>query len=218
VSVRLIVSREDVADSGSTRTRISYASMITRRGVPIVRHTFSRPGTYVVTDSEKSMGSPGAHSSIQVTVDVYGHLIPGANRQAVDRLDDVTGRNPRATKRPAVIESQKHDTSAGPGLALVGWFRKGSKHKTSTATPGDHRAVSSSNHDILINSRATKGCDVGRASLQELIASAEIGLTSGMPLKTRSIRGKAVKDRDDCEIVFLGFCGISRSLYFIVTP
>ena len=27
------------------------------------------------------------HSSIQVTVDTYGHLIPGANRAAVDRLD-----------------------------------------------------------------------------------------------------------------------------------
>jgi len=26
------------------------------------------------------------HSSIQVTVDIYGHFIPGANRQAVDRL------------------------------------------------------------------------------------------------------------------------------------
>ena len=29
------------------------------------------------------------HSSIQVTVDQYGHLIPGGNRQAVDRLDGV---------------------------------------------------------------------------------------------------------------------------------
>jgi integrase len=29
------------------------------------------------------------HSSIQVTVDIYGHLVPGGNRQAVDRLDDV---------------------------------------------------------------------------------------------------------------------------------
>ncbi len=29
------------------------------------------------------------HSSIQVTVDVYGHLVPGGNRTAVDRLDDV---------------------------------------------------------------------------------------------------------------------------------
>lgn len=28
------------------------------------------------------------HSSIQVTVDLYGHLIPGGNQQAVDRLDE----------------------------------------------------------------------------------------------------------------------------------
>ena len=28
------------------------------------------------------------HHSIQITVDTYGHLIPGANRQAVNRLDD----------------------------------------------------------------------------------------------------------------------------------
>jgi hypothetical protein len=28
-----------------------------------------------------------SHSSIQVTVDLYGHLIPGGNTQAVDRLD-----------------------------------------------------------------------------------------------------------------------------------
>jgi len=30
------------------------------------------------------------HSSIQMMVDVYGHLIPGKNRQAVDKLDDFT--------------------------------------------------------------------------------------------------------------------------------
>jgi integrase len=29
------------------------------------------------------------HSSINVTVDIYGHLVPGGNRQAVDKLDDV---------------------------------------------------------------------------------------------------------------------------------
>ena len=28
-----------------------------------------------------------SHSSIQMTVDLYGHLIPGWNKQAVDRLD-----------------------------------------------------------------------------------------------------------------------------------
>lgn len=30
------------------------------------------------------------HHSIQITVDTYGHLVPGGNRQAVDRLDDVS--------------------------------------------------------------------------------------------------------------------------------
>jgi integrase len=49
------------------------------------------------------------HASIRLTVDLYGHLVPGGNRAAVDKLDDVeapgsqdpaqapTFRNPRAT-------------------------------------------------------------------------------------------------------------------------
>jgi integrase len=37
------------------------------------------------------------HHSISLTVDTYGHLVPGANRAAVDRLDDTTGRNLYAT-------------------------------------------------------------------------------------------------------------------------
>ena len=28
------------------------------------------------------------HHSIQITVDTYGHLVPGANRKAVNALDD----------------------------------------------------------------------------------------------------------------------------------
>jgi integrase len=32
------------------------------------------------------------HSSINVTVDIYGHLVPGGNRQAVDKLDDIALR------------------------------------------------------------------------------------------------------------------------------
>ncbi len=32
------------------------------------------------------------HFSIQVTVDLYGHLIPGGNRQAVDRLDQLVDK------------------------------------------------------------------------------------------------------------------------------
>jgi hypothetical protein len=36
-----------------------------------------------------------------LTVDTYGHLVPGSNRQAVDRLDDATFRNLPATEPPA---------------------------------------------------------------------------------------------------------------------
>jgi hypothetical protein len=40
------------------------------------------------------------HTSIKITVDVYGHLVPGGNKAAVDRLDgleNTTIRNPDAT-------------------------------------------------------------------------------------------------------------------------
>jgi len=51
-----------------------------------LRHTFAslllRQGESMVYVKEQ-MG----HSSIQVTVDLYGKLIPGRNKQAVDRLD-----------------------------------------------------------------------------------------------------------------------------------
>ncbi len=40
------------------------------------------------------------HSSIQITVDTYGHLVPGGNRQAVDKLDDV-----ETDRRPDIGES-----------------------------------------------------------------------------------------------------------------
>jgi integrase len=41
------------------------------------------------------------HHSIQVTVDIYGHLVPGGNHAAVDRLDDTPTCNARATARQA---------------------------------------------------------------------------------------------------------------------
>ena len=51
--------------------RHSFASMLIANGEPLA---------YV----KDQLG----HSSIQMTVDIYGHLVPGANRQAVNRLDD----------------------------------------------------------------------------------------------------------------------------------
>jgi integrase len=47
------------------------------------------------------------HASIQVTVDVYGHLVPGGNREAVDRLDMplATRSNPVATDESNAVPS-----------------------------------------------------------------------------------------------------------------
>jgi len=46
------------------------------------------------------------HHSISVTVDIYGHLTPGANREAVDQLDDAPIRTPGApaTKKPERLD------------------------------------------------------------------------------------------------------------------
>jgi integrase len=54
--------------------------------VHVLRHTFAslllQNGESIVYVKEQL-----GHSSIQVTVDIYGHLIPGGNRAALDRLD-----------------------------------------------------------------------------------------------------------------------------------
>ena len=61
-----------------------------------LRHTFA---SLLIQDGaslayvKEQMG----HSSIQVTADVYGHLIPGANIAWVDRLDEETTQQPNAT-------------------------------------------------------------------------------------------------------------------------
>ena len=64
-----------------------------------LRHTFA---SLLIQNGEslayvkEQMG----HSSIKMTVDVYGHLVPGGNKQAVDKLDrieEATIRNPVAT-------------------------------------------------------------------------------------------------------------------------
>lgn len=39
------------------------------------------------------------HHSIQITVDTYGHLVPGGNRAAVDRLDDPQDSSQNTTIR-----------------------------------------------------------------------------------------------------------------------
>jgi len=45
------------------------------------------------------------HSSIQVTVDVYGHLIPGANTAWADALDSATSPQQSATQTQPTQET-----------------------------------------------------------------------------------------------------------------
>jgi hypothetical protein len=48
------------------------------------------------------------HSSIQVTVDIYGHLIPGADVSFVDRLDEA----PEAKKRNENLETSAQESAS----------------------------------------------------------------------------------------------------------
>jgi hypothetical protein len=47
------------------------------------------------------------HASIQITVDTYGHLVPGGNRAAVDRLDDETQPDATPAQPDDVLEGVK---------------------------------------------------------------------------------------------------------------
>jgi len=68
-----------------------------------LRHTFAslllQQGESLIYVKEQ-MG----HSSIQLTVDLYGHLIPGGNKQAVDRLDQPV--NVVAAPQPSATQAQ----------------------------------------------------------------------------------------------------------------
>jgi integrase len=75
-----------------SKVRKTFARLLTKAGLAqrnlhFLRHTFAslliQQGESLAYVKEQ-MG----HSSIDVTVDVYGHLVPGGNRQAVDGLDD----------------------------------------------------------------------------------------------------------------------------------
>jgi integrase len=80
-----------VIDEGNLRSRVFNSALakagIRRIRIHDLRHTFASlllqqgEGLVYVRDQ---LG----HHSIQLTVDTYGHLVPGDNKQAVDRLDD----------------------------------------------------------------------------------------------------------------------------------
>ena len=75
-----------------------------------LRHTFGslliQNGASIVYVKEQ-MG----HSSIQVTVDIYGHLIPGANVSFVDTLDAEPGQHGETTTQQNATPAQQSPQS-----------------------------------------------------------------------------------------------------------
>jgi hypothetical protein len=75
-----------------------------------LRHTF---GSHLIQDgaSLAYVKDQKGHSSIQITVDTYGHLIPGANINWVDGLDRKTTAQQDATQaQPRMDERNEPDT------------------------------------------------------------------------------------------------------------
>jgi len=68
---RRIIEKADLPAFRIHDIRHTFASLLLQQGEPL---------NYV----KEQLG----HASIQTTVDVYGHIIPGSNRKAVNQLDD----------------------------------------------------------------------------------------------------------------------------------
>ena len=99
-----------------------------------LRHTF---GSQLIRNGASLLYVKEAlgHSSIQLTADIYGHLIPAADTRYVDRLDEVPKKAKRGTKRknrahesasPAQV-TQNRDTAISPEVVDLigggGWTR-----------------------------------------------------------------------------------------------
>ncbi len=85
-------------DMDNWRNRVFWKACdkakIRRRRLHDTRHTFASI-LLMSGESPVYVKEQLGHSSIKITVDVYGHFIPGANRQAVNKLP-VLGSNEKA--------------------------------------------------------------------------------------------------------------------------
>lgn len=89
-------------DGDNLRNRVFYrlleAAKVKQIRLHDLRHTYA---SLLIQNGESLayVRDQLGHSSIQVTVDIYGHLVPGANRGAVDRLDAAPTGIPRVRAR-----------------------------------------------------------------------------------------------------------------------
>jgi integrase len=75
----------------AANVRHSFEAVLRRSGIRKIRfhdlrHSFA---SWLIANKESLayVRDQLGHHSIQITVDLYGHLVPGANREAVNRLD-----------------------------------------------------------------------------------------------------------------------------------
>src|SRR5258707_2928719 len=82
-----------------------------------IRHTF---GSFLIQDgaSLAYVKDQMGHSSIQITVDTYGHLIPGADINWIDGLDRRTSSQQNAT--PAQLEVLQEESESPEVVEKVG--------------------------------------------------------------------------------------------------
>jgi integrase len=84
-------SAGQVYDDANLRRRVFWPALakagLRRIRIHDLRHTFA---SLLIQNGESLayVRDQLGHHSIQITVDIYGHLEPGKNREAVDRLDD----------------------------------------------------------------------------------------------------------------------------------
>jgi len=101
-------------DPDNFRARV-WPKLLAKAGIRQIRihdlrHTY---GSLLIAQGEslvyvkEQMG----HHSIRVTVDTYGHLVPGGNKEAADRLDEpeesATNRNLSATKASNTVSKKR---------------------------------------------------------------------------------------------------------------
>ncbi len=70
------------------------------------------------------------HASIQLTVDIYGHLIPGADVSFVDRLDEKPKKVAKDTKPPATPAQPRENAETEIPLEVVDLFGGGAWTRT----------------------------------------------------------------------------------------
>ena len=141
---------DDLVFPSKTGAVLNPENLVSRQFLPCVekaglrrirfhdlRHTF---GSLLIQDGaplpyvKEQMG----HSSIQITVDIYGHLIPGADIGWMDRQDSETSPQPNATQAQP---SSEHE----PGYVLQGTDSNGvteDDHTTDVRTRRSTRSLS----------------------------------------------------------------------------